>query len=517
MGVCVSLCRLLPRARMGAVPMAIYQACRLEWQQLAIGPRGLPLSSGHPDAPELSVMKKTLTAPLLRHCPGLLALLLVLLLQACAAPKYTVDDGRALDPKLLEALQSFGAGEQALRPAITRSAQVKDPDCDHQWELPISVASSAGWSEDERVAWVRSLRVDERLTVLGSAPGSGLEPGEKLVEIDGSRSNDAESMLKTLASLRDRGRPFVVRTATGRSVQISPVQVCRGYVRMAPPNTPLLQEYHWLMSYHPLEVARAELSSDEALWVVLWTQALSEEGGVRMKAYHYGTSILSSLYTVATIATGLRGAAMAAEAAIKTAQQAASTVASEILKQQLVDQAKQFAIGRVRDEVGKTAQALTQAQVVASLQVVAANRGSLLGVSRVAATVFDQADARTWRHMKQLGANPLAGFALHQKMLERALLANALVLDADRLEALQALATKDGQGEAAVAILKGIRPEAVAQEIDGMPLASSTTAFSYEEPVADNNNPYAFGLVEAMLGMPDTGPVPNQAAKPAAR
>ncbi len=37
-----------------------------------------------------------------------------------------------------------------------------------------------------------------------------------------------------------------------------------------------------------------------------------------------------------------------------------------------------------------------------------------------------------------------------------------------------------------------------------MPLASATADFSYEEPlqVADTTNPFAYGLVEAMLTMP---------------
>ena len=62
------------------------------------------------------------------------------------------------------------------------------------------------------------------------------------------------------------------------------------------------------MSYHPLELAKADLTADEALWTVLWTQGLSEEGGARMKVYDYGTSILSTLYTVATLASGLQAA-----------------------------------------------------------------------------------------------------------------------------------------------------------------------------------------------------------------
>ena len=435
-----------------------------------------------------------------------LTLLSAALLGGCAAPKYTVDDGRAVNPVLLENIRLFGQAEQALRPAIARSAQLKDEDCDQQWELPIAVATSQNWEEDDRVAWVRALGVDERLTVVAAAPDAPLRIGDRLVDIDGEDSDEAQDLLVELGRLRERGKPFPVTTSDGKTVRLQPFKVCRGYTRLAPPNTPDLQDYHWLMSYHPLEVARADLTEDEALWTVLWTQGVSEEGGFRMKAYDYGTSLLSTLYTVATLASGLKGAAIAAEAAVKTAQQAAASMATEVLKQQLIDQAKSYATNRLRDEIGKTVQAMTQAQVVSSMQQVAANKGLLSGVSRVAATVFDDADAWAYTRMQQLGANPLAGFTLHQKMLERNLLANALVFDPDRISSVQALANQAGRGEEVVAILKGIRPETLNFDLAEMPLASAPQAFSYEDLEPRGNNPYARGLIEAMLEMPDTQP-----------
>lgn len=453
--------------------------------------------AGHPGAPKAQ-------GPLRQGANRLgLAATALALLAGCAGPRYTVDDGRPVNPELLAQIRHFGQGEQALRPAIARTSSLKDADCDRQWELPISVATSQAWAENDRVAWVRALRVDERVTVVATAPGSALKPGDKLVDIDGTSSDESEKMLKELASMRDRGRPFPVKTLTGQTVVLTPFEVCRGYARLAPPNTPQLQDYHWLMSYHPLEVVKADLSPDEALWAVLWTQGVSEEGGARMKTYHYGSQIVGSLYTLATLASGLKGAAMAAEAAVKTAQQAAASVATEILKQQLIDQAKQYAAGRVRDEVGRSVQALTQAQVVAGMQQVAANRGMLGGVSRVAATVFDKADTWAYKRMGTLGADPLAGFALHQKMLERGLLANSLALDPERMTSLQALATQDGQGEAVVAVLKGMRPETLDFDTGAMPLASAAQAFSYDDPLPASDNPYAMGLVEAMLGMPE--------------
>lgn len=425
------------------------------------------------------------------------------LLAGCAGPKYTVDDGRPVNPQLLDNLRVYGQGEQMLRPAIRRAAGLNDPECDRQWELPFTLASSKGWEENDRVAWVRALGVDERLTVIATSADSPIKKGARVTDIDGYTSSDPADLLEQLARLRDRGAPFELNTKTGQPVKVQPFEVCRGYARLAPPNTPELQEYHWLMSYHPLEVARADLTEDEALWTVLWTQGVSEEGGARMKTFHYGTTILSSLYTVATLASGLKGAAMAAEAAVSAAQKAAASAATEILKQQLIEQAKTFAANRVREELTRSVQSLTQAQVVASMQQLAANRGLLGGVSRVAATVFDQADGWAYARMKQLQADPLAGFRLHQKLLERGLLRNAVAFDPERMENLQALTRTDGRQDEVVAILKGIRPDQLDFDVGDMPLASAPAAFSYDELPARGGDPYAMGLVEAMLGMSD--------------
>jgi len=438
--------------------------------------------------------------------PGLALLAAMALLAGCAGPKYTIDDGRAVNQALLEQIDLYGKGEQVLRPAIRRSAELQDRDCDRQWELPFALASSKGWSENDRVAWVRALGVDERLTVVAASADSPLKKGARVTDIDGYTNSDPASMLEQLARLRDRGRPFELNAKSGQAVQVQPFEVCRGYTRLAPPSTPELQDYHWLMSYHPLEFVRAEPTEDEALWTVLWTQGLSEEGGARMKTYHYGTTIISSLYTVATLASGLKGAALAAEAAVSAAQKAAAAAATEIIKQQLIDQAKNYAAERIRNELVKSVQSLTQAQVVASMQQLAANRGLLGGISRVAATTFDQADGWAYERMKRLKADPLAGFRLHQKLLERGLLRNAIAFDPERMDSLQALTKKDGRDEDVVAILKGIRPETLDFDVGDMPLASAQQAFSYDELPTRSNDPYALGLVEAMLGMSDHSP-----------
>lgn len=434
----------------------------------------------------------------------ILACFLVLALAACAAPKYTVDDGRQVDEVLLSHIKTYGAGEQVLRPAIMRSAELQDPECDTQWELPFSVASSDDFNADDRVAWVRGLGVDERLTVVAAAVESPLQVGDRLQGIDGYQNAKAEKMLLTLAERRDAGRPFEVKLWSGMSRRVSPVKVCRGYTRWAPPNSPQTQDYHWLLSVHPLEVVQASLTEDEALWTVLWSQGVSEEGGARMKTYHYGTKVVGTLYNLFTIASGVKGAALAAEAAISAAQTAAAGVATEIIKRQLIEQATAAAAARMRGELLGAARKLTQQQVVGALQAAAANRGSLSGVAWMAATVFEQADLWAYGRMEQLKADPLASFTLHQKLIERGLVSNSMAFDAERLNALNKFAQERGRGDDVLAVLQGIKPEELLTAVAEMPVASAQAGFSYEDPVQDVSatQPFARGLVDGMLNMP---------------
>lgn len=424
------------------------------------------------------------------------------LLAGCAGPKYTVDDGRKVDEALLSSMRAYGQGEQALRPAIQRSATLQDPDCDKQWELPFAVATSQGWDEAERVAWVRALNVDERLSVIAVAAKTPLAPGDKIVEVGGGHSDDSQRMLEALAELRDRGQPFQIKLLSGRSVRIEPFEACRGYARFAPPNTPKLQDYHWLLTLHPLEIAGVGLTEDEALWAVLWGQGLSEEGGARMKTWHYGSAIVGTLYNLVTLATGLKGAALAADAAVSAAKSAAASVATELLKQQLIEQGKALAMQKLREGLNDVAQQLTRQQVMDTMQAAAANRGSLSGVARVGATVFDRADQWSFERIAKLGGSQLAGFSLHQKLLERGLAGNAFLLDVERLDALNKLATAKGMETEALTILRGIRPDEIMLAMGAMPLASAPKAFSFESPEDPGSQPFARGLIDAMLDIP---------------
>ncbi|MCY4744977.1 hypothetical protein NYO99_08350 [Pelomonas sp. UHG3] len=433
---------------------------------------------------------------------ALLALISLLLAGCASGPKFTVDDGRPVNEQLLAGMRAYGAGERLIRPAIARSAALKDKDCDKQWELPFAVATSAGWSDNDRVAWARALQVDERLTVIAVTQDSPLPAGTRLVNIAGRASDDGEQLLEWLAEVRDAGQPFNVGTAAGKTVLIHPFEVCRGYTRFAPPNTPQMQDYHWLLSLHPLEVIQAEPTPDEALWAVLWTQGLSEEGGARMKTYHYAVKIAGTLYNLATLASGVKAAALAADAALSAAKSAAANVASEFLKNQLIEQGRALAAQKLREGLMDAAQNLTRQQVLNVMQAAAANRGSLSGISRIAATAFERADAWAFTRMAALGAPPLAGFTLHQKLIERSLAQNALLFDADRLTALNKLAAGRGFEGEVTAILGGFRADTLAAQIGAMPLASTQTAFSFDSPDDPGAGRFSRGLVDAMLDMP---------------
>jgi hypothetical protein len=346
--------------------------------------------------------------------------------------------------------------------------------------------------------------VDERLTVVGASPASPLKLGDKIQAIDGYARESAEKMMLELADKRDNGKPFPVKLHSGATHKVTPFKVCRGYARLAPPATPLAQDYHWLLTVHPLEVARADLSPDEALWAVLWSEGISEEGGARMKTYAYGSKVVGTLYNLFTIASGIQGAAAAANAAVQAAQSAAGSVATEVLKRQLLDQATAAATSRMREEATNVVKRLTQAQVATAMQQAAANRGSLSGVAWVASTIFEKADAWAYARMERLHADPLAAFSLHQKLIEKGLTANSMALDPERMRSLNALAESRGRGDDVLAILQGLRPEDMQVAMAAMPLASAPDAFTYDaaDDPSKQLQPFARGLVDGMLNMP---------------
>lgn len=338
-----------------------------------------------------------------------------LVVMAGCATTSTVDDGRPLDPRLLADIRTYAVAAAALRPAIVRSAALNDTGCSTQYELPFDVMTSYGMDDtDQKMALVRVLGVNETLRVIAADPVSGMHPGDTITAVDGYHGRNSRKMMDMLTEDRDDGSPIVLKLASRRKVRIVPFKVCRGHVVLASPFSAAEQLYHWTQSVHPLEIFRQPLTPDEAQWIVLWTQGLSDEGGARMKTYAF---ITGSIKWAATL--GLGFATSGAAASARSAAAAGASSSGQVAAIQLA---------------GQAASMMTRA---------AANRASLSGVSHVAAGVFDQADAWAFRNIEKLGMNPRAGLTLHQKMVAQGAAANAFLYDDERLDKMVTLLDDD--------------------------------------------------------------------------
>jgi hypothetical protein len=400
------------------------------------------------------------------------SVLLLALLSGCSPMKYTVDDGRTLDPVLLAKIKNYGDAHKALRPAIAKSAQVVDDkiSCSKQWDIPFSVATSYDMSsEDDRVAWVRMLKVDERLTVVGAAPETGLMLGDKIVNLDGFKRENALKMLEELQSLQLDGDPFNVETSEGKKLTIKPVKLCRGYVDIAPLDEPYKQDIHWLKVVHPLEVFRDPLTSDEALWLVLWTQGISEEAGGRMRTYSFGVGLAKTAINLAALASGVGAAAQQAQAATAAANAAAQSAAQSAASSAAANAAQQAAVKALAEQLAKQAAEnyakdiansafeYSKKQVGDALQTAAANRFGFGGLGFVAGTAYDLADAWAAQKMVKLGFDPIAGLSLHFKLIKAGALNNVFVFDEDRLEAYKLIMAELGYADGVSALLDSIK------------------------------------------------------------
>jgi len=427
------------------------------------------------------------------------------LLGGCASTGPAIDGGRPLDPNLLASFELYGQGERALRPALAQAAQLaRNPavTCDKQWELPFAVATAEGSDGDERLAWKRVLDVDHRLTVVAATPGAQLYAGDRILRVGRQRGDTALRLLEVLGEAREEGKPFELELATGKRVTVTPFEVCRGYARLAPPTTPKMQDYHWLMSLHPLELPQAAPSTDEMLWAVLWTQGLSEEGGARMKTYHYTMKIGGTLLQIASLASGLSAAAKLAETALAEAKKQAANAVIDFAKQQILEQGKQLAMQRLREGLQESATKIGRGQALAVLQRSAANRGSLSGIGFIAATAWERADAWAFARMKELGADPLAGLRLHLKMVERELAGSAFALDAERLSGLSKLAEAQGLKPQLQALLGGSGLLDAEIALAAMPMASARPAFSFESADDPGAVQFSRGLLDGLLHLP---------------
>lgn len=352
---------------------------------------------------------------MIRNLKALLAGACAVLLTGCASTKLTVDDGRKLDEKVLANISSYGASVTTLRPAIIRTAALQDPDCSNQYELPFEASTTYGIKdEDTKVAWVRALGVNENLSVIAADTSAGLSVGDVITEVHGYSSSNTTKLFTELAERRESGKPFKLKLASGRELTVSPLKVCRGLAFIAPPAAPNQQEYHWRAVIHPHHVFQTPLSPDEAAWVVLWTQGLSEVGGARMKTYSF---VIGTLKITAAAAIGAAsGAAM-----VSTGGTAAAAGAST---------------GAI---VGKVFAISAASKVAALMTDAAANRASLSGINSIAAGVFDKADQWAFERAQKIGVDPRAALTLNEKLALQGTAANAFALDKERLTKLQAL------------------------------------------------------------------------------
>ncbi|MDQ9169670.1 hypothetical protein Q8A64_04515 [Oxalobacteraceae bacterium R-40] len=394
------------------------------------------------------------------------ALVTAAFLSGCAAPTYTVDDGSPVDENLLSAIRLYGKGEQLIRPHIIKTAQLKDQDCDKQWELPFVVATSHELPREEKVAWARGLLVDERLSVIAASKESGLQAGDKIEKINGD-DDDPGDMLEELIELRDDGDPFKITLSTGRAIRVEPTEVCRGRVEITKPAAPDAQDYHWLKTAHTMSLFNQELTPDEAMWIVLWTQGLSEEAGARMKTYHYGSKLIKTGLTIASIASGVGAAAnaasnaaanIAASEAGKAAAQAAGKEAAKFAAEKVADSLRDKMVQTILKEAGKAA---GQEIALAAVSSAGIFKSSLSGISWVAGTGFWMADKWALERMAKLGADPLAAYSLHYKLASRAQVDNAFVFDAERLANITRYADEGGFADKARLALSGTSHEAL--------------------------------------------------------
>lgn len=420
---------------------------------------------------------------MLKHAPRPLIILTAGLLSGCAATVYTVDDGSPVDETLLADIRTYGKGQQLLRPHIVKTAQLKDKDCSTQYELPFVAVSSYDLPKMKKIAWVRGLGVDERLTVIAATPESGLELSDHIVEVGGYKRDNSAKMLDELSSLRDYGRAFAIKLASGKSVPITPLEVCRGHVYLAAPEAQAAQTYHWLQSAHPLSIFTQDVTPDEAMWMVLWTQGLSEEAGARMKVYHYGLKLVKTGIAVASIASGIGAvanaastAAAAAAAAGAQAGRAATQAALQAAAKAAAEQAASTLRQKALDSLQTVAKGQLQEIALDSLKAATIFKNSLNGVSWVAGTGFYMADKWAIERMAKLGMDPLAAYTLHYKLASNALTQNAFVFDEERMKLMTAYAEKNGIVDKVHLVLKGQDPDAPMAVIPEDPALAAVAA-----------------------------------------
>jgi hypothetical protein len=289
-----------------------------------------------------------------------------------------------------------------------------------------------------------------------------LAPGDMIEEVDCYQTMNAVKLAKRLTQIRDAGTPFDVKLASGRTVRVTPLKVCRGRTLLALPGKHAEQQgYHWLQTIHPEQIASVPLTPDEAQWVVLWTQGLSAEGSLRMQAYQ----ARDGMPPPAVVTTGAGPAA--AESA--------------------------FAAGGSFDSTA-SAVALAQTPLMAARIATAAadNDATLYGINRAALSAFPEADRWAFARMPLLGMDPRAAVTLALKLAQAGATRNAFLLDKERQAQMDAL-------------IANVKNENGAEV--GEPLTDAGTAAPLEEAAPGASEPHA----DDSAVTPEVGAAPPKA------
>ena len=196
--------------------------------------------------------------------------------------KYTVDDGRKVNETCSPTCVCPGPRRARPAPGHRPLRGPEGPGAAASGSCPSAWPRATSGRRTTRVAWVRALQVDERLTVMAAAPGHRPAARRQAGGHQGLPQERRQQDAGRARRAADDGDPFPGQDGRRQHGDGQALQVCRGYARLAPPLTPAtripLADEH--SSAGPL---RAPDHARRSPVDGAWTQGLSEEGGARMK------------------------------------------------------------------------------------------------------------------------------------------------------------------------------------------------------------------------------------------
>ncbi len=228
----------------------------------------------------------------------------------------------------------------------------------------------------------RLFGLDEKVRVMWAAPDLGLAQGDVVVELNGE--TDARRMMQAYvtASVANT-RAVTLRTASGKRVEATPFDICKGITAAYNPTNPTLAHSH-AIHVHPLEVWDTALTPEERMWIVAWGQGLTATTGGSMRAAYVGTALGTAILVVplSAVTQNIAGAAM--------------------------------------------------------------SHGSRGAATAAGIQGYGAADAWAFNAMRTLGYDPVIGLHLHEKFVAKGSTNNAFALSPERLAALVKRAQDNG-------------------------------------------------------------------------